>query len=196
MLKSFSELSKEINKLMPYEMDFNIDDYITEEDVKEWSYEGITEALQREDDIFNVEIVDYHNAMEYLMKEDPSLIESFDLLEEYGYQIHNSHNTSKINISSKLMASLLASKRRRDAWAKISNKVDKLAEYYKEYLDKVDDVSAFVNTLYEYQGKSKTSLEMHIYLSPYDKYKDLIIKCMEEDDMDYLLSKIIDEEIK
>jgi hypothetical protein len=51
---------------------------------------------------FNVDIIYYSNAIEYLKRNDPSLRESINTAIEYGYTLEN--------INSELLASLLASK--------------------------------------------------------------------------------------
>jgi hypothetical protein len=55
-----------------------------------------------ESGFFNVEIIYYHKAMEYLRENDISLNESIEIATEYGYTLEN--------INSELLASLHASR--------------------------------------------------------------------------------------
>ena len=55
---------------------------------------------------FNVEIIYYSVAMEYLKENDPSLSESLEIAAEYGHKIEN--------INSELLASLHASKKKQN----------------------------------------------------------------------------------
>jgi hypothetical protein len=52
---------------------------------------------------FNVDIIYYYNAMEYLKRNDPSLSESMEIAIEYGYKLED--------INSELLASLHASQK-------------------------------------------------------------------------------------
>ena len=51
---------------------------------------------------FNVEIIYYSNAIQYLKEKDPSLSESIEIAEEIGYSLKN--------LNSEILASLLASR--------------------------------------------------------------------------------------
>jgi hypothetical protein len=62
-----------------------------------------------DNDAFNIDIIYYYKAMEYLAENDNSLSESIDIAVEYGYSLEN--------INSELLASLHASeKARNDFW--------------------------------------------------------------------------------
>lgn len=71
---------------------------------------------------FDVEVIYYSTAMEYLMERDPSLRESLEIANSYGYTINN--------INSELLASLLASKLCRE-----------------EFMSYEDEITEFFNTL-------------------------------------------------
>ena len=58
-----------------------------------------------ENNAFDIEIIYYDRAMEYLSKHDPSLYTAFEIASEYGY------NVSDLN--SELLASLVASQNSR-----------------------------------------------------------------------------------
>ena len=66
------------------------------------SYE-IYEEL-REQNYFDVDIIYYSVAMDYLREDDPALCESLEIAAEYGYKIEN--------INSELLASLHASRKK------------------------------------------------------------------------------------
>ena len=68
---------------------------------------------------FNVEIIYYSKAMEYLIENDASLYESIELATEYGYTLDN--------INSELLASLHASrKKENDFWQFVAPELDKI----------------------------------------------------------------------
>jgi predicted nucleic acid-binding Zn-ribbon protein len=73
---------------------------------------------------FNIEIIYYSNAIQYLQKNDPSLNESLNLAAELCYEVKN--------LNSEILASLLASQNVRndfyDAESKISNFFEELRE--------------------------------------------------------------------
>jgi intracellular sulfur oxidation DsrE/DsrF family protein len=77
---------------------------------------------------FNIEIIYYSNAIQYLQKNDPSLNESLNLAAELCYEVKN--------LNSEILASLLASQTVRndfyDAESKISNFFEELQEEEQE----------------------------------------------------------------
>ena len=73
-------------------------DYINGENVN--SFNDIYEQVEEQGG-FNVEIIYYSRAMEYLMENDTSLQNSMELAADFGY--------TPENINSELLASLLAS---------------------------------------------------------------------------------------
>lgn len=87
--------SKIIAKLAEIDIDLTEGDILELETVDE-----LRDYLQ-DNDYFNVEIIYYSRAMEYLTEHDPSLKESFRIVAEYGYQVEN--------LSSEVLASILAS---------------------------------------------------------------------------------------
>ena len=58
-------------------------------------------VILRSDGAFDIEIIYYHNAIKYLQENDPSLTESLNIANEYGYKI--------CDLNSEMLASLLAS---------------------------------------------------------------------------------------
>jgi hypothetical protein len=73
---------------------------------------------------FNVEVIYYATAMEFLQKKDPSLNESLELAEVMGY-------TPK-NINSEILASLLASEYARIEFEDIESEVTDLINSFDE----------------------------------------------------------------
>ena len=68
---------------------------------------------------FNVDIIYYYKAIEYLKENDCSLSESIEIATEYGYTLEN--------INSETLASLHASRQREDKfWEDVEPKLDKI----------------------------------------------------------------------
>lgn len=98
-------------------MDFvNIDEIDTDN-----AAESIFEMIH-ENGGFDIEIIYYSNAIEYLKRYDNCLTESIELAIEYGYSLEN--------INSELLASLLASK-----------------NAMNDYWDYQNEINEFFNTL-------------------------------------------------
>jgi hypothetical protein len=82
-----------------------------------------------EGDGFNVEIIYYYNAIEYLKDNDNSLRESLEIAQEFGYEAKD--------INSELLASLLASQYAREEFensvrSKVQDFFDSLEEEEEE----------------------------------------------------------------
>lgn len=91
-------------------------DYITDfKDIN--SFEELYEELDN-NSAFEVDIIYYSNAIQYLMKEDPSLRESLELAYEYGYTADN--------LSSEVLASLLASQRVREDFQRYEDELNEI----------------------------------------------------------------------
>lgn len=67
---------------------------------------------------FEIEIIYYSNAMEYLTRNDNSLRESIEIALNYGYELKN--------INSELLASLLASQNSREQFNNYENEINEL----------------------------------------------------------------------
>ena len=93
-------------------------DYITDfEDIN--SFDDLQECLE-DNGAFNVDIIYYSNAIQYLMKEDPSLMESLEIAHEYGYTADN--------LNSEILASLLASQRVREDFQRYETELNEIFE--------------------------------------------------------------------
>jgi intracellular sulfur oxidation DsrE/DsrF family protein len=81
------------------------------------SIEELREYLE-DNGAFDVEIVYYSRAMEYLSKNDDSLRESLELADEYGLTLKS--------LDSEKLASLLASRDMRDSFEGLVSDIDEL----------------------------------------------------------------------
>lgn len=102
----------------------DIMDYVDEENVNSFDdiYQQIEEAFG-----FEVEIICYARAMEYLMEHDNSLRESLGIASEYGFEVSG--------LSSEILASLLASRNAQDKFRELE---DEINEFF-EGLDEEED---------------------------------------------------------
>tara|TARA_R100000654_G_scaffold14163_1_gene30558 strand:- start:1048 stop:1440 length:393 start_codon:yes stop_codon:yes gene_type:complete len=117
---------KEVKTLYDYlkyldhnnDLDFEICDYITEEELEEIEKIDIyiLRDILEDNGAFNIDIIYYSNAIKYLQKNDASLNESINIACEMGYSLEN--------INSELLASLLASQEARDQWHKLETQID------------------------------------------------------------------------
>jgi len=99
-----------------YVMDYvNIDDIDFSD-----AYQSIYDMIDDKGG-FDVEIIYYSNAIDYLAENDPSLHESLRLAYEFGFEL------SKLN--SEVLASLLASENCRNDFSKLSDEID---EFFNE----------------------------------------------------------------
>ena len=78
-------------------------------------FDSIYTAID-ENNGFNIEIIYYSNAMEYLTRNDTSLSESIEIAVDYGYELKN--------INSELLASLLASQNSREQFNNYENEIN------------------------------------------------------------------------
>lgn len=78
-------------------------------------FDSIYEAIN-ENNGFDIEIIYYTNAMEYLTRHDNSLRESIEIAIDYGYELKN--------INSELLASLLASQNSREQFYNYENEIN------------------------------------------------------------------------
>ena len=83
------------------------------------SYDELEEILN-ENGAYNIEIIYYYKAMEYLQENDTSLSESMSIADEYGYEPKN--------INSELLASLLASQNAREEFYDLQDEIEEFLE--------------------------------------------------------------------
>ena len=105
-----------------YVMDYvNIDDI----DLSD-AYQSIYDMID-DNGGFNVDIIYYSNAIDYLLNNDPSLHESLQLAADFGFEL------SKLN--SEVLASLLASENCRNDFSALKTDIE---EFFNE-LNEEDD---------------------------------------------------------
>ena len=103
-------------------------DYVNIDDIDfSNAYQSIYEMIDDEGG-FNVDIIYYSNAIDYLAKNDPSLDESLELADEFGFEL------SKLN--SEVLASLLASEKCRDDFSALETDIE---EFFNELNVEDDD---------------------------------------------------------
>ena len=78
-------------------------------------FDSIYTAID-ENNGFDIEIIYYASAMEYLTRNDNSLRESIEIAVDYGYELKN--------INSELLASLLASQNSREQFNNYENEIN------------------------------------------------------------------------
>lgn len=88
------------------------------------AYQSIYEMIE-ENGGFHVEIIYYSKAIEYLKENDPSLHESLEIADEFGFNLKN--------LNSEILASLLASENARNDFAELKTEInDFFVELEKE----------------------------------------------------------------
>ena len=120
--------SEKIEKFFREEVAMNDIDvmyFINADEVK--SFDEVYEAIDNNGG-FNVEIIYYTAAMEYLMARDPSLRESIGIAEEYGYTLKN--------VTSEELASLLASRECREEFMSYE---DEITEFFEMINNQEDE---------------------------------------------------------
>lgn len=81
---------------------------------------------------FNIEVIYYSDAIEYLSEYDPSLTESLELASDMGYSFED--------LNSEVLASLLASKNARDDFSELEEEVnDFFASLENEYFESLEE---------------------------------------------------------
>ena len=109
-----SELSTEIDVLNYVDID-NID--------MSNPFDSICEMIE-DNNGFDIEIIYYSNAIEFLSENDASLHESLEIASEYGYEVQN--------LNSEILASLLASKLVRDEFFELESEINDFFEELEE----------------------------------------------------------------
>tara|TARA_R100000458_G_scaffold34885_1_gene32255 strand:+ start:152 stop:511 length:360 start_codon:yes stop_codon:yes gene_type:complete len=98
------------------QLEFDVMDYFQTEELEDINdYDELEERLQ-DANAFDIEIIYYAKAMDYLRENDISLSESMEIAQEYGYEPKN--------INSELLASLLASQNAREEFYELENEIE------------------------------------------------------------------------
>ena len=114
-MKNLETITQKIN--FNRKIDFEISDFIDNDELTDLeSFDDLYELLD-EKGAFNIEIIYYYKAIEFLRNNDASLTRSLEIAEEYGYAIKD--------INSELLASLLASEIIRDDFRDLYYEIDK-----------------------------------------------------------------------
>lgn len=123
------QLEKTFKFLNELNTEVCVTDYVNIEDIDfENAYESIYEQIQ-DNNGFEIEIIYYSKAIEYLQKNDPSLRESLEIASELGYTTEN--------LNSELLATLLASKNAIEDFSNLENEIN---EYFSELLEEIQNV--------------------------------------------------------
>ena len=110
----FAELDEQI------ELNDNIINYVDIDAIDENdAFNSIYEMIE-ENDGFNCDVIYYSNAIKYLQENDPSLRESLEIAEEYGYDIKN--------LNSEILASLLKSQNVRNEFLELRDEINEFFE--------------------------------------------------------------------
>lgn len=97
------------------------------------SFEDLREAIE-DGSGFDVEIIYYSRAIEYLMENDNSLRESLAIADEMGYEVKN--------LSSETLASLLASQNSREDFNELESDIEAFFEELNEEEEAEEDTNS------------------------------------------------------
>ena len=118
-MKTIKQKEKFFNKISE-NLEFDIMDYLQTDELDDInSYDELEEELN-ENGAFDIEIIYYYKAMEYLKEHDTSLSESMEIAHECGFELKN--------INSEVLASLLASQNARDEFYELQNEIVEFLE--------------------------------------------------------------------
>jgi hypothetical protein len=120
-MKTLKQKEKFFNKLSEEWLEFDIMDYFTSDELKDINSYDELEIELNENGAYDIEIIYYARAIEYLKENDCSLSESMNIAEECGY--------SPQDINSELLASLLASQNAREEFYDLQ---DEIEEFFDE----------------------------------------------------------------
>ena len=126
------QAKKGVDFLKSLNIQFDVFDYIGIAEIDlENAYDSITEKLY-DNNAFDIDIIYYSNAIEYLKENDPSLKESLEIASELGYSLEN--------LSSELLATLLASQNAREEWGGLESEInDFFLELFEELEEEEED---------------------------------------------------------
>jgi peptidoglycan hydrolase CwlO-like protein len=100
-----------------------ITDYVNIEDIDfENAFDSIQEKLNDENG-FDMEVIYYGSAIDYLKENDPSLKESLELASDMGFELKN--------LSSEVLASLLKTENEREKFNELESEIN---DFFSELL--------------------------------------------------------------
>lgn len=94
------------------------------------AYNSIYEMIDNNSG-FNIDVIYYSNAIEYLREYDPSLRESLNLASEYGYTAEN--------LNSEVLASLLKSQNERESFSELESEINDFFSELEEEEEEDED---------------------------------------------------------
>jgi len=98
---------------------FDVFDFIEISNLKDYDFDSLFNELQ-DNNAFDIEIIYYSSAIEYLAKNDNSLKESLGIAHEMGYELKN--------LNSEILASMLASRYAYDDFCELENEINEFIE--------------------------------------------------------------------
>jgi hypothetical protein len=96
----------------------------------ESAYDSIYQMIE-DSQGFDIDIIYYSNAIDYLSKNDPSLQESCDIASGLGY--------STESLNSELLASLLASQNVREEFCELESEIESFFEDIQEEIEEFEN---------------------------------------------------------
>ena len=93
------------------------------------SYYSIYQMIE-DSNGFDIDIIYYSRAIEYLSENDNSLMYSLGIASEYGYKCED--------LNSEILASLLASQNSREEFSELQNKIEDFFEEIKNELEELE----------------------------------------------------------
>lgn len=124
-MKTITIIEKIEEFLSNLKIDIDILSFIEADDIN--SYDDLYNAIE-ENNGFEVEIIYYQTAMEYLMQNDCSLQYSLELAGDMGF--------TPENLNSEILASLLASQNIREEFTELE---DEITDFFDELEDEDED---------------------------------------------------------
>ena len=102
-----------------------VNDFLNWDDYEETdlSFDWLIDLL-RDSNFFNIEVIYYSNAIDYLSENDASLHESLEIAEEFGYKVRD--------LNSELLASLLKSRNFEEEFYSNQTEIEQFFDEIKE----------------------------------------------------------------
>jgi hypothetical protein len=117
--KQTVEFLNQLEKSNNIDLNDLMSNYINEEDFKDFDQENAFDSLQeliQDGGGFDIEIIYYASAMDYLRENDPSLQESLGLASDMGFELKN--------LNSETLASLLKSQNEQENFFDLQNEIE------------------------------------------------------------------------
>lgn len=118
-MKTIKQKEEFFNKISEH-LEFDIMDYICTDELEYINDYDKLEGKLSDEGAFDIEIIYYAKAMDYLRENDTSLQESMEIADEYGYEPKH--------LNSELLATLLASRNAREEFAELEVEIEEFFE--------------------------------------------------------------------